>query len=402
LKDPRDISIDEYDYELPESRIPHFPLDERDSSKLLIYRQEEMSADIFQNLGKYLPSGATLVFNDTRVIRARLNFVTGDNKPIEIFCLEPAKGEKMATSMQSQGHVVYNCLVGNLRRWKDGTLKLEKNSCTLSAQIVKREINFVEVGFNWEPAIMTFAEALGLFGSIPIPPYLQRSEDEIDSERYQTVYASQEGSVAAPTAGLHFTPPVMEALAKAGVQQERITLHVGAGTFKPVKAARLAEHEMHAEWMDISAVVLSRIAEKGSGKLIAVGTTSLRTLESLYWMGVKLAQDPAATLEDLQIRQWEVYDLKGDLSVSEACSLLVNWMKLNNLERLVCQTQILIAPPYQVKVCDGLITNFHQPRSTLLLLVAAFVGQKWKNIYEYALQNDLRFLSYGDSSLLLK
>ena len=401
MKDPRDISIDEYDYDLPESRIPHFPLAQRDNSRLLLCHPGKISSDNFQNIGKHLPSGSTLIFNDTRVIRARLNFSTSDHKSIEIFCLEPARGIQMAASMQSQGTVVYNCLVGNLRRWKSDALTLEKNNCWLQAQIEKREINFVEVQFKWGPPNMIFAQVLELFGSIPIPPYLNRNEEEMDSERYQTVYAQQEGSVAAPTAGLHFTPNVMQLLTEAGIEQQRITLHVGAGTFKPVKAARLEDHEMHAEWMDVSAATLSNIAS-APGKLIAVGTTSLRTLESLYWMGVKLSRDPSQTLSELQIKQWEVYGLEGNISVAEAFTLLIKWMHSQNTDRLVCQTQILIAPPYEIKVCSGLITNFHQPRSTLLLLVAAFIGEKWKNVYEYALQNDFRFLSYGDSSLLLK
>ena len=399
---PGDIRISDFNYELPEERIARFPLPERDSSKLLVWQNSKIHCETFKNVGRVLPPDAVLVFNNTRVIRARLLFRNANGRPIEIFCLEPAHGAEITASMSATGNVEYNCLVGNLKQWKEDVLTLVADKITIQASIVSRNEGHVIVKLEWQPAELSFAEVLGKSGHVPIPPYLQRADSVIHRDRYQTVYAAQSGSVAAPTAGLHFTPQILEELRRAGVGQVSVTLHVGAGTFKPVKTEKLADHKMHAEWIEISAQNIVELAKAAKRQIIAVGTTSLRTLESLYWLGVKIHARPEIPLSELSLSQWEIYQLKDELNVQNSLEILARYLERNRRGTLVCQTGILIAPPYEMKVCRGLITNFHQPGSTLLLLVAAFTGGKWEEIYEYAIENEFRFLSYGDSSLLLK
>jgi S-adenosylmethionine:tRNA ribosyltransferase-isomerase len=402
LNDPRDIRIENYHYELPASRIARFPTERRGDSKLLVFRPSGITHDTFNNIAKFLPAASVLVFNNTKVIRARLLFRNSAGKQIEVFCLEPSHGTVISQSMAAAGKVEYNCIVGNLKQWKEEELVMPLEDLTLKARILKRESGYVVACFEWTPKNVSFAEVLRKSGHIPIPPYLERPDEVVDEERYQTVYAQESGSVAAPTAGLHFTQGLLEELELAGFKRLAVTLHVGAGTFKPVKTELIGAHEMHSEWIDISLNTLHELIKDPAAPIIAVGTTSFRTLESLYWMGVKVKNDPGIHLTALQLSQWEVYSMGSSLTISESLSALAGWLVQNGLTRLVCQTQILVAPPYKAKVCSGLVTNFHQPASTLLLLVAAFTDGQWKQIYDHALQNGFRFLSYGDSSLLLR
>lgn len=399
---PQDLHIKEFSYHLPDERIAKYPLAQRDESKLLIFRQGIIEEDSYKNIAAHLPEQTMLVFNNTKVIQARLHFENSNGARIEIFCLEPAaENPEMAKVMSQTGSVRWKCLVGRLAKWKEDFLTLQTNEFTFQAQQISRDKDTFIIEFSWQPSGLTFAEILDKIGQLPIPPYLHRSTETIDHERYQTVYAKHEGSVAAPTAGLHFTPTVFSALDEKKIAQTYLTLHVGAGTFKPVKSETIADHEMHAEWLEVSSEIIERLLAAVS--LVAVGTTSLRTLETLYWMGVKSIKNPAATLQALEVKQWEVYDpalnaLAGNRR--EALAALLAWMDRNNATQLICKTQILIAPPYRLKMVDALITNFHQPNSTLLLLVAAVVGEPWKAVYDYALAHDFRFLSYGDGSLL--
>lgn len=404
MQHPSDISIDEFTYDLPQEKIATFPLEQRDSSKLLVYKAGEISESLFNRLPDFLEKESLLVFNTTRVVRARLNFLNSKGQTIEIFCLEPdSMSVELSGAMATQKTINWNCLVGNLKRWKEGELNLTSGELILKAKILEKAEQFVHIQFSWEPVHLSFSEVLERLGNIPIPPYLKRESQEIDQDRYQTIYAKQEGSVAAPTAGLHFTPAVLKSLELHSVSSLSVTLHVGAGTFKPVKSETMQGHDMHAEWLDVTYETIEHLAVKNNKKLIAVGTTSLRTLESLYWMGLKVFYDPHLHLEQLEIKQWEVYDLTSKvIPLADSLKALLTWMESRGMKNLVCHTQILIAPPYQLKVADGIITNFHQPKSTLLLLIAAVVGDAWKEIYDYALAHDFRFLSYGDSSLLLK
>jgi len=399
---PKDLHIKDFSYDLPEERIAKYPLTQRDESKLLVYRNEAIVEDFYKNIATYLPEQTMLVFNNTKVIQARLHFENSTGARIEIFCLEPAEeNPEMAKVMSQTGSVQWKCLVGRLAKWKEEFLTLKADGFELQAKIIIRENDTFTIAFSWLPSDLTFAEILDKTGQLPIPPYLKRSTETIDLERDQTVYAHHEGSVAAPTAGLHFTPAIFAGLSEKQIAQTYITLHVGAGTFKPVKSKTIADHEMHAETMVIDRATLLQLAAAPS--LVAVGTTALRTLESLYWMGVKAIQQPNASLPGLEVRQWDVYDpqltqLATDRG--EALRALYVWMDRQQIEQLHSKTQILIAPPYKLKMANALITNFHQPNSTLLLLVAAVVGEDWKMIYDYALANDFRFLSYGDGSLL--
>ena len=402
-KHPKDISILDFTYDLPNEKIAVYPLAQREESKLLVYRDNKIQEDIFRNIDSFLGNDTLLVFNTTKVIRARLNFVNTKNQAIELFCLEPnAQDMELTQAMGVQKSIRWNCLVGNLKRWKDGDLNLKKNGVTLFGKLVERRELDVVVEFYWEPNDLNFSAVIETIGNIPIPPYLKRESDTSDRDRYQTVYARLEGSVAAPTAGLHFTESVLQKLKKKSIESLYVTLHVGAGTFKPVKAENMSGHEMHAEWMDVSKETIGNLLGCGK-KIVAVGTTSLRTLESLYWMGVKAMLNKDATLKELEIKQWEVYELAAnDVEVTESLKALLVWMEKRGLKNLVCHTQILIAPPYKLKVASGIITNFHQPQSTLLLLISSIVGESWREIYTYALEHNFRFLSYGDSSLLLK
>lgn len=396
---PQDITIKDYTYELPDEKIARFPLPERDQSKLLVYKKGEVHQTVYAALYKELPADTMLVFNNTKVVEARLYFEKNTGSKIEVFCLEPAETYADITSAMLQRHkVLWKCLVGGAKKWKEDALQKTIPSVDgdiiIHAKKAEKKNDYFLIEFSWNNDF-TFAEVLHLLGEIPLPPYLNRKSEASDKERYQTVYATFDGSVAAPTAGLHFTETLMQNLSSKNIEQHYLTLHVGAGTFKPVKADTMQQHEMHAEFFEVDKDILEEIIRR-KNKIIAVGTTSLRTLESLYWMGVKLLSDKGFG----DLLQWECYELLQEYSLSEAIQALLKYMNEKNIEKLYAKTQIIIAPGYQLKVADGLITNFHQPNSTLLLLVAAVVGDDWKKLYDYALNNDFRFLSYGDGSLL--
>jgi len=400
----RELLMQDYTYDLPDERIAKYPLPERDSSKLLVYKNGAISEDIYRNLATYIPDNSLLVFNDTKVIHARLLFKNTRGAEIEIFCLDPAEAStEISTAMLQHDTARWNCMIGKISKWKEKTLYFETTGLKLSAEIIDRNREAFVIEFKWVPEHYSFAEVLDKIGLMPIPPYLHRTSEEIDTARYQTIFARHEGSVAAPTAGLHFTPQIFEALKTKGIQTQRLTLHVGAGTFKPVKSATIGEHDMHAEWIDVNIETIQQLLRHktlGSSPIIAVGTTSLRALESLYWMGVKTKLNPSIMPQQLNVGQWEPYETQLAPPAQEVLENLLNWMHENKLERLFGKTAILIAPGYTPKLVSAFITNFHQPGSTLLLLVAASVGSNWKAIYDYALNHNFRFLSYGDGSLL--
>ena len=403
---PKNISISDYTYSLPDERIAVHPAIERDAAKLLVYSNGNIKEDIYKNIALHLPENSLLIFNNTRVINARIRFQKQTGGVIEIFCLKPYEViNEYSAIMNKKGSVRWKCMIGGVSKWKGGELKKEwamgNRQWAMNAKLVEKLTDAYIIEFSWEPAYLSFAEVIAQAGDIPLPPYIKRNTEISDSERYQTIYAKDEGSVAAPTAGLHFTKEIFENLGKKNIQIDFVTLHVGAGTFKPVKAATMQEHEMHAEWIDVSVKTIEQLYSSIDKPIIAVGTTSLRTLESLYWMGLKVLLQPS--LKQVQISQWEVYEKPlaiNNIAAKTALGELLNWMRRNDLTHLFTQTQILIAPGYSFKIVNALITNFHQPRSTLLLLVAAAVGKDWKKIYDHALQHDFRFLSYGDGSLL--
>jgi len=402
------IQISDFTYDLPENRIAKYPLAKREVSKLLIYKDSVISEDTFLNIYEHIPENSLLIYNDTKVMPARLLFKNSTGGRIEIFCLDSADESSDPTlAMYQTKSVKWKCLVGRLNKWKEPLIHLQVEQSSLSAELLQIGDTDNTVEFRWKPEEMTFAEVLDKFGKIPIPPYLGRESEEIDLNRYQTVYAKQEGSVAAPTAGLHFTDTVFDRLRSKNISLENVTLHVGAGTFKPVKSELIGDHLMHAEWIDVSIQTIKRILSQLicsdlNACLIPVGTTSLRTIESFYWMGVKANAGVNSTLEELEVKQWDPYELSHVLSGAESLESLLDWMNKNNLSRLLCKTQIMIVPSYELKIADALITNFHQPNSTLLLLVAAITGNDWSTIYNYALKNAFRFLSYGDGSLLFR
>ena len=406
IQHPKNLSIADFTYDLPEDRIAKYPLAERDASKLLIYQDGDITEDQYRQLPSHLPANSLLVFNNTKVVEARLLFQKASGGVIEIFCLEPHEQyADITTAMQQKGKVWWHCLVGGASKWKSGQL-LEKNisdNIRLEAKCMDKKTGSFLIEISWSDQSMSFAELLHLAGAIPLPPYIKRAADETDKNRYQTIYAKQDGSVAAPTAGLHFTPAVLKALEQKNILTAFVTLHVGAGTFKPVKSEQMADHEMHAEWIDVDRHFIANLKDQLDKNIIAVGTTSLRTLESLYWLGLKCMHPGynETAPETVSISQWDPYDLQSEqLPASVALGQLLAWMEKNKLEKLITKTQILIAPGYTFRIVKGLITNFHQPQSTLLLLVAALVGNNWKKIYHHALQNNYRFLSYGDGSLL--
>jgi len=410
---PKNLSITGFTYPLPAERISKYPLPKRDESKLLIYKNGIIQEDVYANLTTHLPDDTLLIFNNTKVVEARLLFEKNTGSTIEIFCLEPDEQYKDITSAMLQTEkVLWNCLIGGAKKWKEDSLikliKLNNKEIQLSATIIEKKVNSFLIEFNWFEKNISFAEILHAAGIIPLPPYLNRDAEEADKKTYQTIYAHQDGSVAAPTAGLHFTDELMKTLSSKKIETNFITLHVGAGTFKPVKAAVMKDHEMHAEFIDVSVESLEKIISYLNKTIVVVGTTSARTIESLYWMGVKISRESAVRnkknihIDDITIHQWDAYELPANLSVKESLEILLQWLKENNLKRLITKTQIIIAPGYDLKIIKGLITNFHQPQSTLLLLVAAIIGDDWKKIYHYALENDFRFLSYGDGSLLWK
>lgn len=401
---PHQIAITDFTYELPDSSIALYPLPNREASKLLVYKNKNITETVFSNLPGELPENSSLFFNNTKVINARLSFFKATGSRIEIFCLEPVgKVTDYSLSFQKTGSCIWQCFVGGASKWKEPKLEREMEiagqKIILSAVKKEQVKDAYLIEFSWMPASYTFAEILETIGNIPLPPYLNREVEAEDLENYQTVFAKEEGSVAAPTAGLHFTDALLEKLQKQGFALNEITLHVGAGTFKPVKATLMQDHVMHAEYLDVSVNALKNLL---TGKnIIAVGTTSLRTLESLYWMGIKILLKP--DIEDLWITQWEVYQTtlaNTNFSLTESINALLKWLKEKKLNRVFTQTQIIIAPGYQFRVADGLITNFHQPQSTLLLLVAAAIGNDWKKLYQYALANNFRFLSFGDANFI--
>ncbi len=405
MKHPAGISIQEFTYELPPEKIAVYPLAQRDASKLLVFKNGQISQSVFKQLDHFLEKNSVLVFNNTRVIQARLNFLSPRGKNIEVFCLEPgAENAELSAALSQQGAVNWNCLVGGLKGWKEeDALVLETSGIQLQARQLFKNPNYVSIAFSWEPRTLSFAEVLEAAGNMPIPPYLKRPSEETDALRYQTVYAQKQGSVAAPTAGLHFTDAVFKALGQKEIDSLTVALHVGAGTFKPVKSDTMQGHEMHAEWIEVESAVIEKLLAHSSAKIIAVGTTSFRTLESLYWMGIKALANPAYQLNELEVTQWEPYEYSRTLpGAGESLQALLSWMKARGLSKIICKTRLLVAPPYELRIVSGIITNFHQPQSTLLLLISAVVGPRWKEIYRYALENGFRFLSYGDSSLLLK
>ena len=400
--------IKDFIYDLPEERIAKYPLNERDQSKLLVYQNQNISEDVYINLDNYISEQSIFIFNNSKVIQARLIFKNLADSPIEIFCLEPnEENPEPSQAMNKKESVLWDCFVGRFNRWKETTIRIKTDDIILEAEIIKRSGNIFTIKFSWQPAEFTFAEIIAKIGEIPIPPYLNRKSEEIDTNRYQTVYAENEGSVAAPTAGLHFTNEIFKKLSAKNAIIDFVTLHVGAGTFKPVKSETLEGHEMHSEWIEIDKSSISNLLDivnsnNNQKNIIAVGTTSMRTIESLYWMGVKAYQNRDATIEELEVKQWDAYELNQNVSASDALNSILEWLTKHQKEKLICKTQLLIVPFYELKIVDALITNFHQPSSTLLLLVAAVVGDDWKKIYDYALQNDFRFLSYGDGSILFK
>ncbi len=464
MKHPSLLHISDFTYELPDHKIARYPLEQRDQSKLLIWGSsqnlmgaghgsEVLESDFapirentYANIADELPSESLLVFNNTKVVEARLLFQKPTGGLIELFCLEPAdQYEDITTAMLQKGSVQWKCLVGGAKKWKEGSVQLSVAapsgvgaaggadadvSAAAGGAGLRIEATKVEslpdcflIEFRWEPAGLSFAEVLHLAGDIPLPPYLNRATEEADKERYQTIYAKHDGSVAAPTAGLHFTESVFSKLSEKNILKAYVTLHVGAGTFKPVKAEQMKDHEMHAEFIDVTLETIEQLLSHVEKGIIAVGTTSLRTLESLYWIGVKTIRNPAISSDNLHVTQWEPYVSAGETaenksgqknipkeytsggnkvlpSATESLQSLLNWMQKNNASRIITKTQIIIAPGYSFKIIRALITNFHQPQSTLLLLVSAIVGENWKKIYQYALDNEYRFLSYGDGSIL--
>ena len=406
-ENPKHIHISEYNYPLPDERIAKFPLPVRDQSKLLVYRHGEVTEDTFTSLPEYLPKGSLMIFNNTKVIQARLHFRKETGALIEVFCLEPIQPNDYVLNFQQTEHAAWLCMIGNLKKWKDGTLKREMTvkgfPITLTATRGECKGTSHWVDFAWNNPEVTFADILEVFGELPIPPYLNRNTEESDKETYQTVYSKIKGSVAAPTAGLHFTPRVLDALREKGVALEELTLHVGAGTFKPVKSEEIEGHEMHTEYISVNRSTLEKLVAH-EGKAIAVGTTSVRTLESLYHIGVTLLHNPNATEEDLHVKQWQPYETALETAATpavDALQAIIAYLDRHHMETLHSSTQIIIAPGYEYRIVKAMVTNFHQPQSTLLLLVSAFLHGDWRKIYDYALAHDFRFLSYGDSSLLI-
>lgn len=402
----KNIHITDYNYELPDERIAKFPLKERDHSKLLIYRHGEVSEDVFYHLPALLPQGALMVFNNTKVIQARMHFRKDTGALIEVFLLEPFAPADYEQMFQTTGHCSWLCIVGNMKKWKSGVLSrtfdVKGTPLTLSVERKGEKGTSQMIDFTWDADNISFAEILDAVGELPIPPYLNRKTEESDKTTYQTVYSKIKGSVAAPTAGLHFTPKVLADLDASGIDREEVTLHVGAGTFKPVKSNTIGEHEMHTEYICVHRQTLEKLLKHGASA-IAVGTTSVRTLESLYYIGLKLHANPSLDEAELHVMQWEPYNVKKDseISAAEALQCVLDFLDRNGLTTLHSSTQIIIAPGYEYKIVKMLVTNFHQPQSTLLLLVSAFLHGDWKKVYNYALAHDFRFLSYGDSSLLI-
>lgn len=405
---PKEISIKDFTYDLPEHLIAKYPLPNRDASRLLIWKNEQIIEDIYRNLDQYLPSNSLLVFNNTRVVAARLLFQKPTGATIEIFCLEPHhKYPDITTAMSTTGSVTWICLVGGASKWKPGAILEKKiphgnSELILHATYIEKIQDSFAIELSWNEPGLSFAEVLHLAGVMPLPPYIKRKAEQEDEERYQTIYAKHEGSVAAPTAGLHFTDELFMKLNAKNITRSFVTLHVGAGTFQPVKSDTLGEHPMHIEFIDVTVESIRNLIAHIDTHITAVGTTSLRTIESLYWLGCKVLNEPEIHPEELTVKQWDAYELKGDISSKTALEALLQYLESKGLPRLLTRTQLLIAPGYTIRIPHALVTNFHQPQSTLLLLVAAFAGPEWKEIYSYALSKEFRFLSYGDGCLLFR
>jgi S-adenosylmethionine:tRNA ribosyltransferase-isomerase len=402
------IKISDYHYSLPENRIAQFPLDKRDQSKLLIFKDDQIEENIFSFIDAFLPDHALMVYNQTRVIQARIPFQKKTGAQIEIFCLEPvAPTKEIQKAFENQSGVSWKCLVGNSKKWKSGELTrdfmIKGIKVELTAERQSKTDDHSVIEFAWSPGHFSFSEVLDAAGIIPLPPYMHREAEDSDKTRYQTIYARSEGSVAAPTAGLHFTEDVFKKLKNKNIHFDEVTLHVGAGTFKPVSAERLTDHEMHTEKIYIRKSTIEAILNKTDKAVIVVGTTTMRTIESLYWHGVKMIKGVAEG-NNIDIDQWDPYhaDFNSGISVEKSLQTILQFMNENDLEVISGQTQLMIVPGYKIRIPDILITNFHMPQSTLLLLVSAFIGQGWKKVYQYALDNDFRFLSYGDSCLFFK
>lgn len=397
--------IEDFNYNLPDDRIARHPVSPRHSSKLLVYQRGKISTDVYLNLPSYLPKESMLILNNSKVVQARLNFQKASGAMVEVFCLEHSeKYPDVQTAMQEKGSVEWICQIGGSKKWKNGPLKfpfqhLGKEQHLIAEQQDRLD-DYFKVQFQWTDPELCFAEILHLVGDIPLPPYLKRSSEARDEVDYQTVYAKEPGSVAAPTAGLHFSEEMMQKLSTAAVATVELTLHVGAGTFKPVKSPTAEEHDMHAEFIEINIQALQKLIATPHVQRIAVGTTSLRTLESIYWMGVKLLQNPTTEWSELDLSQWEAYNLDQNVPFSEAITALIQKMHTSGTPQFYSKTSLMIKPGYRIRSVSAILTNFHQPKSTLLLLIHAFVGNDWKRIYDYALMHDFRFLSYGDGSLL--
>lgn len=407
MNDPKHIHISDYDYDLPDERIAKYPKQHRDESKLLLYKDGIITDDVFYNLPQYLPKGELMVFNNTKVIRARLHFHKDTGALIEIFCLEPHTPHDYQINFSTTSRVKWTCMIGNLKKWKEGKLcrevKVGDKTVCLTAERIGISGTGHEIVFDWGDDTITFSEVLEGIGELPIPPYLNRDTEESDLKTYQTVYSKIKGSVAAPTAGLHFTERVLNEIDRMGIERNEITLHVGAGTFKPVKSADIGGHAMHSEWISVKRESIECLLAH-DGKCTAVGTTSVRTLESLYYIGVLIHQSPNLSPEELHVSQWLPYEYAASegtkLTNIEALTEILEYLKRNNLPVLQTSTAIIIVPGYKYKIVRGIVTNFHQPKSTLLLLVSALIGNDWHKVYNYALSHDFRFLSYGDSSYL--
>ena len=401
----RDININDYDYDLPSDRIAQYPVEERDKSQLLIYKDDKISSDFFRNIDEYLPPDSLLVFNNTRVIRARIIFKKETGASVEILCLEPLSPFDYALSFGSKGPVEWKCIVGNLKKWKTGKLltqfKYKGDQFNLYAEKLQSMGDAWKIRFRWNCEEISFDEVIEITGHIPLPPYINREDETEDSERYQTIYSSIKGSVAAPTAGLHFTLHVLDTIKGRGIKTAELTLHVGAGTFQPVKTNDIYMHEMHCEHFSVDAKTIILLI-KNLGNILPVGTTSVRTLESLYWLGVKMIQNQAVDCSLTSLGQWEAYEMMSTVSAKESLEAVLNFLNERSSDLFQASTSIMIVPGYKFRITCGMITNFHQPRSTLLLLISAWTGKRWKDIYNFAMQNSFRFLSYGDSSLLLK
>jgi S-adenosylmethionine:tRNA ribosyltransferase-isomerase len=397
------LRISDFNYPLADERIAKYPLAERDASKILLYRNGKISDKIFRDLANHIPSGSLLLFNNTRVIHARLLFRKETGAHVEVFCLSPHEPTDYVVSFGQRERCSWCCMIGNAKRWKDEPLtmevSIENRPIVLTARKIGKSDDETIVEFSWNSADYTFSELLEIVGKLPIPPYLNRESEEKDDETYQTVYSSVDGSVAAPTAGLHFTENVMQKIAEKGIKTANVTLHVGAGTFKPVKSETIAGHDMHTEFISVPKATIETLLSH-NGDLIVVGTTSMRTVESLYYIGRKLYFNPNISARELTVQQWEAYEEGEKISPRQALQSILDYLEKANREHLISSTQMIIAPGYEFHFCDAIITNFHQPESTLLLLISAFVGDDWRRIYDYALENGFRFLSYGDSSLL--